>query len=123
MKRTLRTVVPPDSLGLVASALALISCYGTLAAVMLLSALGIALDLHEGLWAAVIAIFTLLAAGAVALGHRRHHHVGPATLAVVGAGLIFWALFVRYFVIVELAGFATLTAAAVWGWRLGRARR
>ena len=122
MKHATRPGSGPGWLGLAASALALLSCYGTLAAVALLSALGIAFDPDEGIWAAAIALFTLLTIGAVALGYRRHHNVGPTILAVLGAGPILWTLFARYAVIVELTGFAALAAAAIWGWWLGRAQ-
>lgn len=111
-----------DWLGLVATALALASCYGTLAIVAILSAVGITLGLDEGIWAAATALFTLAAVAAVVLGIRRHGNVWPAVLAVGGLGLIVWTLFGVYTLTVEIVGFAALVAAAAWDWRLMRAR-
>lgn len=122
MNRGSRTPVGPEWLSLAASGLALASCYGTLAAVTVLSALGVAIGLDEGLWAAAIALFTLLAVGAVALGRRRHGQFAPAILAAAGCGLIFWVVFGDYNLTVELAGFVALLTAAILDWRLGRAR-
>lgn len=111
----------PDWLGLVAAVLALASCYGTLAIVAVLSAPGTAPGLEGGIWAATIALFTVVAVAAVALGRRRHARVGPALLAAAGSGLILWALFGTYILAVEVAGFASLIAAAAWDRRLRRA--
>lgn len=110
-----------DWLGLVATALALASCYGTLAIVAILSAVGIAPGLDDGVWAAAIALFTVAAVAAVALGHWRHGRVGPVLLAAGGSCLILWTQFGTYILTVELVGFAALIAGAVWDWRLRRA--
>lgn len=121
MKRTNETAAGPDWIGLAASSLALASCYGTLAVVIALSAAGVALNLEEGIWAFAIALFTLVAVVAVALGIRRHGNVGPTVLAAAGFGLIAWTLFGDYSLRVEIAGFAILVTAAAWDWRLRRA--
>lgn len=121
MKRTNETTAGPDWIGLAASGLALASCYGTLAVVIALSAAGVALNLEESIWAFAIALLTLVAVAAVALGIRRHGKVEPIVLAVAGFSLIAWTLFGDYRLMVELFGFATLVAAAAWDWRLRRA--
>ncbi|MGM0583296.1 MAG: MerC family mercury resistance protein [Pseudomonadota bacterium] len=122
MKPAPVTTAGPKWLGLAASVLALASCYGTVAMLTALSALGIAVGLDEGLWAAAIALFALFALGAVALGRRRHGRAGPAGLAAAGSALILWTMFGGYNPALEFSGFVTLTAAAAWDWRLIRAR-
>jgi len=122
MKHRSVTIAGPDWLGLVAGAAALGSCYGTLALVTILAALGITPGLDDRSWTAAITLFTLVAVGAIALGCRHHGHVGSALLAVAGAGLILWTLFGGYNLVAELAGFAALMVAAAWDWHLRRAR-
>ncbi|MFP4327192.1 MAG: MerC family mercury resistance protein [Paracoccaceae bacterium] len=122
MRRLRGTTAGPDWIGLAASTLALASCYGTLALVIALSTAGIALNPDEGIWAAAIALFALLAVAAVVPGIRRHGNVGPAVLAAAGFGLIVWTLFGDYTLAVEIAGFAALVAGGAWDWRLRRAR-
>lgn len=100
--------------GTAALGLALLACYGTLAAVVLLSIAGVGLALDETLWAGTIAVFSLLAVVAVGVGIRRHRNPVPLIAAIAGAGMINYALFVDYHMIVELAGFVVLAAAVAW---------
>ena len=109
--------------------LSLIACYGTLALVALLSAMGVTLALNVHVWAAVIVAFALLALLGVSLGYRRHRKANPVRLAVVGTALVTWAMFgadaIRSLLgvpptVVEIAGFAALIAAAYWDWKLKR---
>ena len=102
------------AMGMANLTLALVACYGTLAAVSLLPLLGIGLALNEALWAGTIALFVVLAALAVAAGVKRASTPGPALLAAGGAGVVLYALFVEYSMAVEAAGFALLAGAAVW---------
>jgi hypothetical protein len=87
-RRLFRAVERRGVTGLIALALALMACYGALAALALLSLLGVALTIHEAAWAGVIFLFAALTALAVAGGLRRHGSVGPLGLATLGAGLI-----------------------------------
>lgn len=99
-------------LGAAGLGLALAACYGTLAALGLMAALGagrIALD--PTLWAGSIAAFSGLTAAAVAAGTRRHGAYGPTVLAVLGASIVLFALYVHYAMWIEGAGFALLAAA------------
>lgn len=100
--------------GVLALGLAILSCYGTLAAVALLAMLGAGRTLDDGIWAGAIALFTVLAAAAIATGVRHHRAPGVAATAVTGAGAILYALFVDYSAMLELAGFVLLALAA---WR------
>lgn len=49
----------------VATALSLIACYGTIAAIALLGALGVTIALNEAAWAGAIVVFAGLAAAAI----------------------------------------------------------
>lgn len=107
--------------GMAGLILALLTCYGTLAATALLPMFGVSLALNEGVWAGAIAVFTLLTAVAVVAGMRRHRFVGPAILALAGAGIVMYSLYIHYQVLVELAGFILLSGGA--GWDLYRKRQ
>jgi rhodanese-related sulfurtransferase len=105
-----------------ATALAVLSCYGTTALIGLLSLAGIRLAINEGAWAGATAIFAALATVTIAMSYRRHRIVGPAVVAALGLGLILWAMFGSYSRVIELAGFVLLIAAALWDWRAGASR-
>lgn len=100
--------------GIIGLGLALLACYGTLAAIGLLSVYGVSLMLNETVWAGAIALFTLLTTATTILGARLHGARGPAALSIAGAGLILYALFVDYHKLVELAGFLVLSGAVGW---------
>ena len=106
--------------GMLGLAVALLACYGTLAAVALLAMLGVGLALDEGIWAGTIALFAVLTAFAIVPGARRHGGFGPSILAGAGAGAIVYALFVDYRLWIELVGFAALATAVLWDIRLRR---
>lgn len=101
-------------LGMAALLLALLSCYGTLAGLTLLSLMGYSMALDEGVWAAAIAAFALLTVGAVAVGLRRHRQVGAVVLAVAGVSVLLYALFIDYHLAVELTGFLLLAGGVAW---------
>lgn len=94
--------------------LSIIACYGTLAFVSILSFLGISINIHFGVWAAVITLFAWLAVAGVAGGFRRYRALGPLIVAAVGAVLVTWAMYVSFNRIIEVAGFSGLIAAAIW---------
>jgi SAM-dependent methyltransferase len=119
-RRLFRAVERRGLTGLVALGLALMACYGALAALALLSLLGVALTIHEAAWAGVIFLFAALTALAVAGGLRRHGSVGPLGLATLGAGLIAYTLFASYEPVTEFVGFGLLAAATFWDYRLRR---
>lgn len=106
----------------VATALALLSCYGTTVLIGLLSLLGVTLAINEGVWASAIAIFAALATIAIAVSYRRHRIVGPTAVAALGLGLILWVMFGSYSRVIELVGFVLLIAATLWDWRAGASR-
>ena len=108
--------------GLAALALALLSCYGTLALVALLPLLGLGLALDERLWAGTITLFVLLSLGALAAGLRRRVGPLPLMLGSLGGGLVCYALFVDYRALVELFGFTLLGTAVALDLRRRRRR-
>lgn len=102
---------------------ATLACYGTLMLIGALSLMGIALALHEGVWAGVTSAFALLAVAGVLMGYRRHRALAPLILALAGSALILWVMLGRYDRLMEAAGFAALVVAAAGDWRLKRATR
>ena len=56
--------------------LSLLACYGTLAVVAGLSALGVTIAINDHVWAAAIVIFAVVAVLGVGFGARRHGNTG-----------------------------------------------
>ena len=81
----------------------------------------VSIVLHEGAWASVISAFAVLAAIGIMLHYRRDRAIGPVILAIGGAGLVLWVMFVDYNRLVEILGFVGLISATLWNWRLKRA--
>lgn len=107
-------------MGLIGLGMALLACYGTLAAVGFLSLYGASLMLNQAVWAGAIALFTLLAAVSTLASVRFHGSSVPPVLGAFGTGLVLYALFIDYHFAVELAGFLVLTGAVVLDVRLRR---
>lgn len=99
--------------GMITAALAVLACYGTLALAALLPLIGGRLVLADSVWAATIAVFVVLTVLAVIPGLRHHRSPVPGLGALVGGGLILYALLVKYHVLVELVGFLLLAGAAI----------
>ena len=112
-RRGLRDIQRRGLWGTVSLALAMGTCYGTLALVALMSALGISLAVDVTLWAGGIVLFALVATGVIALGWRKHRTWLPLALAAVGSALLIYSMYVSYHVVVEAAGFGLL-AIATW---------
>lgn len=106
-----------------ATALAIISCYGTAAGVALLSLLGISVAVDDRAWAGAITLFAALATIAIARSSRRHRKLGPVILAGSGLALILWVMYGSYSRVVEFAGFVLLAAATAWDWRARASRK
>lgn len=106
-----------------AAALAILSCYGTTVLIGLLSLLGISLAINEGIWAAAISAFAILATIGIATSYRRHGIIGPTVVAVLGLGLILWVMYGSYSRGVELVGFVLLIVGTLWDWRAAGVRR
>lgn len=108
-------------LALAATLLSLLTCYGRLAAIALLGALGVGIALNEAVWAGGIVLFAALAVAALALRWRRHGRALPLGLALAWLALIAFAMYVSYSLPAELASFALLCAGTFVDWRGGRA--
>lgn len=120
LQRLLRRLNPMPTLtslwrggfmGLVALAVAVLTCYGTLLAMTALPLMGLTLPVNEGLWAGAILLFSALAAAAVATGLRRHRRLGPTVVAVAGFSVLAYTFLVDYRMVVEFAGFLLLGIA------------
>ena len=105
-----------------ATALSLITCYGTLAVVAILGAFGVAIAINETLWAGAIVAFAALAVGGLAIGFSRHRQAWPLSVGGLGAAAIGYAMYVQYALLIEIFGFVLLCVAVVWDWRLRRLR-
>ncbi len=119
-RRVLASIWRRGIMGVAGLVFALLACYGTLAAAVLLPLLGVSMALHEGLWASAIVAFACITAAGGVTGIRRHHAHGPPLLACAGAGAIIYAMFVQYSFVLELAGFLILAAAVGWDTHLRR---
>lgn len=104
----------------IAVALSLVACYGTLAVVLLLSAAGITMNVHEGAWATAIVVFAWIAVLAMGVNIPVYRNFGPFVVADIGALLVSWVMFVDYSRTLEMLGFVLLMAAALWDRRLRR---
>ena len=105
-----------------ATALSLIACYGTLAAIGLLGALGVTIALNEAVWAGAIVLFAGLMFSVLLIRRHRHGRLFPAALAGVGFLLIGFSMLVSYYQLIEFAGFVFLCAGTVMDGRIGRSK-
>lgn len=106
-----------------ATALSLVACYGTLAAIALLGVLGVTIALNEAVWAGAIVLFAGLAFAALLIRWRRHRRTVPVLLAGIGFPLIAFILLISYERIIELVGFVFLGAGTLVDWRIGRGEK
>ncbi len=110
-------------MGLAGLGLALLACYGTLAAVGLLAVLGFGLALDETLWAGVIVAFNLITVALIVPGVRRHRAYTPTLLAIAGGGAVVYTMLIDYRFAVELTGFMILAGAVGWDLYLHRRKQ
>lgn len=106
-----------------AAAMSLVACYGTLAAIALLGALGVTIALNDALWAGAIVVFAWLTLLALWLRKRRNRLLWPIALAAIGVALITFTMMVTYVRVIELVGFVFLCAGTFLDWRAGRRQR
>lgn len=103
--------------GSVTGLLAVATCYGTLAAVALLSAVGIGVNIDEGLLTKFISGLLILVLAGMGYSYRVHRHPGPLLLSVASAALLVWVFYGSYSKPLELTGFIALVVASVWDFR------
>ena len=107
--------------GTAALVFSVLSCYGSLAAVAMLSLAGVGVAINEAAMAGAVVIFAALATLAVGAGAKHYRARGPLGLAAAGAVLLASVMFSHYDAIAELAGFILLAAGVLWDFRLRRA--
>jgi hypothetical protein len=94
--------------------LSIVFCYGTLVVVSVFSAIGISLNVNEGLWAGAIVLFALLTLLAVGANYCIYKKKSPILVSTIGVILISWVMFVSFNRIIEIIGFIGLIIAAIW---------
>jgi len=104
-------------LGSAASLLAVVACYGTLAAVALLSIIGISIKIDESTLAKLITGLLALALGGIGYSYSVHRHPGPLMLSVASAAMLLWVFYGGYSKPLELSGFAGLIIASISDFR------
>lgn len=99
--------------GFVALAMALITCYGTLALLAILGFLGTGMALNTGVWAGAIIACALLATVVIAIGVRKHGLYKPLFIAITGLILLTYTMMFDYRLLLEIVAFAFL-GFATW---------
>lgn len=109
-----------SSLASVASAgslLAVVSCYGTLGIVALLSVVGISVHLNEALMARILTIVLAVALLGMLHSCRLHRDLRPFLLSAASAALLLWVFYGWDSRSLEALGFAGLVSASLWDLR------
>ncbi|OIO68273.1 MAG: hypothetical protein COW19_02915 [Zetaproteobacteria bacterium CG12_big_fil_rev_8_21_14_0_65_55_1124] len=101
-------------LGSATSLLAVAACYGTLAAVSLLSLIGINLEVEEAAMVKLVSGMLVLALAGMAYSFSKHRNSGPLMLSIAAAALLMWVFFGTYSKSIEMLGFALLILASIW---------
>jgi arsenite methyltransferase len=104
-------------LGSAASLIAVVACYGTLAAVALLAAIGASVDVNEGALVKFITALLGLAIAGMVYSFRLHRHPGPITVSLLSVIALLWVFYGTYSKPLELLGFAGLVVASLWDFR------
>lgn len=107
-RRIIQDIKRRGMIGVAGLCLALLACYGTLAAVALLSLLGVSLALNTGVWAGAIVAAAVLTSCAIATGVRNYASKIPLFLSILGTTILIYAMYVSYVLIAELGGFLLL---------------
>lgn len=110
-------------LGMAGLGLAILTCYGLLAASGLLALMGVSLALNDTVWAGAIALFATLSLISVLPGLRYHRSPWPGLYAGLGTALVLYALFLDYRFLTELAGFVLLLIGVILDVRRRRQRQ
>jgi len=105
-------------LGSATSLIAVVACYGTLAAVALLSLVGVSVDIDESFMVKLITALLVLALLGMGNSFRLHRHAGPLLLSIAAAAVLFQVFYGKYSKPLELTGFAVLVIASVWDFRV-----
>jgi hypothetical protein len=93
----------------------MLSCYGTPALLLILSAFGIAVRPDGSVWS--IVIVALAARGVFGIACHRRANGAPLIIAIVGIAVLGWVMFGRYSRGGEVLAFVLLLASAIWDYR------
>jgi len=104
-------------IGSVSSLLAVLTCYGTLSTVALLSVIGISVEIDEGLLVKLFTGFLVVALTGMGYSFRTHRHPGPLLLSIASAALLLWVFYGSYSKPMEMTGFIALVIASLWDFR------
>lgn len=105
-------------LGSITSLLAVATCYGTLAAVSLLSLIGVGVSINEATLVKLITVLLILALAGMLYSWRSHRHPGPLIVSLGAALLLLWVFYESYSKPLEITGFTVLVAASFWDFRV-----
>lgn len=97
--------------------LSLVACYGTLASLAGLAAIGVVLSLNGTIWAVTITGFATLAAIALGFQAVKRKAIGPFLMAAGAVVTIGYSMFWTYTLVIEVLGFGLLCAAVIWDQR------
>ncbi len=105
-------------LGSITSLLAVATCYGTLAAVSLLSLIGVSVHIDEATLVKLITALLVLALAGMLYSWRSHRHPGPLMLSLGAGLLLLWVFYGSYSKPLEITGFILLIIASLWDFRV-----
>jgi arsenite methyltransferase len=111
--RLVRRVGQHGFAGLLASAGAIVACYGVLAVVGGLALMGLSVPIDARMWTGLIVALATMAPLAIAWNLPVHRNLGPSLLGGAGALLVLYAVLGSYDWRIEAVGFATLLGAAL----------
>ncbi len=106
-----------SKLGSIASIFAVVTCYGTLASVALLSLVGISVEIDEGLMIKIITLLLIIALSGMVYSWRSHRNIIPLLLGLLAAVILFWVFYGSYSKVLEILGFLLLFIASIVDFR------
>ena len=102
-------------ISIIATVLAIASCYGALLAIAFLSLLGVTVSADDRAWArGAVVLFAALAAVTALASSVFRRRILPAALSIGGFLLTTWATYGFRSRLIEASGFALLIAAVAW---------
>ncbi len=102
-----------SKLGSIAGMLAVITCYGTLASVALLSFVGVSVAIDEALMVKLITFLLAIALLGMLYSWRLHKNFVPLLLSLLAAGMLIWVFYGSYSKLLEWMGFSLLIVASI----------
>jgi arsenite methyltransferase len=110
-RRLVRSLRRRGFAGALALLVAVLACYGSIAAAGLLSLAGFTLAVNDAAVSGVVVAFVALAVVATAAGFRKHARASPFIVALSGGAVVAYAQMVSFSFAAEFAGFALVAVA------------